>query len=258
MATKIHPTAIIDGGAEIGDGVEIGPYCVIGAGVQIGSGSWLQGHVMVCGPTVLGSGNRVFAYASIGQQTQDLKYAGEPTYLEVGDGNTFREFVTVNRGTAPGSKTVIGSRGNFLAYSHIAHDCVVGDDVIFSNNGTIAGHVTVGNHVILGGLTAVHQFCRIGDFAITGGCSKVVKDVPPFFLADGNPAQIRGINSVGLERNGFSAEDIRGIKDAYRVLYRSQLTQQDALERLEAAYDRGSLVGRLSDFVRSSARGITG
>ena len=153
---------------------------------------------------------------------------------------------------------MIGSRCNFLAYSHIAHDCAVGDDVIFSNNGTIAGHVTVGNHVVLGGFTAVHQFCRIGDFAITGGCSKVVKDVPPFFLADGNPAQIRGINAVGLERNGFSAEDVRGIKEAYRILYRGKLTQKEALDQLDLAFGKESVVGRLADFVRESVRGITG
>jgi UDP-N-acetylglucosamine acyltransferase len=258
MDTKIHPTAVIDAGAEIGSGVEVGPYCVVGDGVRLGDGCWLQGHVTICGPSVIGARNRFFAYGSIGQQTQDLKYEGEPTYLTVGEGNTFREFVTVNRGTSPGARTVIGSRGNFLAYSHIAHDCVVGDDVIFSNNGTVAGHVTVGNHVVLGGFTAVHQFCRIGDFAITGGCSKVVKDVPPFFLADGNPAQIRGINAVGLERNGFSADDIRGIKEAYRILYRGKLTQREALDQLDLAYGKGSVVGRLADFVRESVRGITG
>ena len=258
MATRIHPTAIIDHGAEVGDGVEIGPYCIVGDGVRLGDGCWLQGHVTICGPSVIGTGNRFFAYGSIGQQTQDLKYEGEPTYLTVGDDNTFREFVTVNRGTSPGARTVIGSRCNFLAYSHIAHDCAVGDDVIFSNNGTIAGHVTVGNHVVLGGFTAVHQFYRIGDFAITGGCSKVVKDVPPFFLADGNPAQIRGINAVGLERNGFSAEDIRGIKEAYRILYRGKLTQKEALDQLDLAFGKESVVGRLADFVRESVRGITG
>ncbi len=258
MATRIHPTAIIDHGAEVGDGVEIGPYCIVGDGVRLGDGCWLQGHVTICGPSVIGTGNRFFAYGSIGQQTQDLKYEGEPTYLTVGDDNTFREFVTVNRGTSQGARTVIGSRCNFLAYSHIAHDCAVGDDVIFSNNGTIAGHVTVGNHVVLGGFTAVHQFCRIGDFAITGGCSKVVKDVPPFFLADGNPAQIRGINAVGLERNGFSAEDVRGIKEAYRILYRGKLTQKEALDQLDLAFGKESVVGRLADFVRESVRGITG
>ncbi len=258
MATRLHPPAIIDLGAEVGDGVEIGPYCIVGDGVRLGDGCWLQGHVTICGPSVIGTGNRFFAYGSIGQQTQDLKYEGEPTYLTVGDDNTFREFVTVNRGTSPGARTVIGSRCNFLAYSHIAHDCAVGDDVIFSNNGTIAGHVTVGNHVVLGGFTAVHQFCRIGDFAITGGCSKVVKDVPPFFLADGNPAQIRGINAVGLERNGFSAEDIRGIKEAYRILYRGKLTQKEALDQLDLAFGKESVVGRLADFVRESVRGITG
>ncbi|MEI6872421.1 MAG: acyl-ACP--UDP-N-acetylglucosamine O-acyltransferase, partial [Verrucomicrobiota bacterium] len=168
---NIHPTAVIHSSAQIGQDCEIGPFCVIGENVSLGDGCWLQGHVTVMGPSVFGSGNRFFAYCSLGQQTQDLKYAGEPTFLEVGNDNTFREFVTVNRGTAPGAKTSIGSGGNFLAYSHIAHDCTVGDRVIFSNNGTIAGHVEVGDHAVIGGLTAVHQFCRIGAHAITGGCS---------------------------------------------------------------------------------------
>ena len=182
--------------------------------MRLGEGCWLQGHVTVMGPSTFGSGNRLFAYCSLGQQTQDLKYADEPTYLEVGDENTFREFVTVNRGTAPGARTKLGNGGNFLAYSHIAHDCTVGDRVIFSNNGTIAGHVEVGDHAVIGGLTAVHQFCRIGAHAITGGCSKIVQDVPPYMIADGNPAEVRGINRVGLERMGFGPESLKLLKEA--------------------------------------------
>ena len=204
----------------------MGPYCVIGAGVELGAGCWLQHHVSLTGPSRIGPRNRFFAFTSIGQQTQDLKYAGEPTYLEVGEGNCFREFVTVNRGTAPGASTRIGSRGHFLAYSHVAHDCTVGDGVIFSNNGTIAGHVEVGDHAIIGGLTAVHQFCRIGQHAITGGCSKIVQDVPPFMIADGNPGEVRGYNKVGLERHGFDEEAVRAIKEAYRIIYRSRMNLQ--------------------------------
>ncbi len=253
---KIHPTAIVDAGAHLGEGCEIGPYCIVGAGVELGPYCWLQNHVTVMGLSRIGRENRFYAYASIGQQTQDLKYAGEPTYLEVGDQNTFREFVTVNRGTAPGAATRVGSGGNFLAYSHIAHDCVVGDRVIFSNNGTIGGHVEVGDYVVVGGLTAVHQFCRIGAHAITGGCSKIVQDVPPYMIADGNPAEIRGLNRVGLERHGFGTESQRALKEAYRILYRSDLNQQQALERLGNELGEEEAVRPLLEFLKGSRRGV--
>jgi UDP-N-acetylglucosamine acyltransferase len=256
MPTVIHPTAIIDSSAQIGADCHIGPYCIIGADVVLGDGCWLQHHVTIMGPSRIGKGNKFYAYGSIGQQTQDLKYAGEPTYLQLGDDNTFREFVTVNRGTAPGASTRIGSGGNFLAYSHIAHDCVVGDRVIFSNNGTIAGHVEVGDHAVIGGLTADHQFCRIGAHAITGGCSKIVQDVPPFMIADGNPAAIRGLNKVGLERQGYSEESLKSLKDAYRVLYRSSLNLQQAVERLQAVPEHSPELDRLLEFLQSSQRGI--
>jgi UDP-N-acetylglucosamine acyltransferase len=224
--------------------------------VKLGERCWLQAHVTVMGPSTFGSGNKFFAYCSLGQQTQDLKYSSEPTYLEVGDDNTFREFVTVNRGTAPEARTRIGNGGNFLAYSHIAHDCTVGDRVIFSNNGTIAGHVEVGDHAVIGGLTAVHQFCRIGAHAITGGCSKIVQDVPPFMIADGNPAEIRALNKVGLERHGFGLETVKELKEAYRSLYRSELNLQQAVERLQALEARGAEVDRLLVFLTSSQRGV--
>ena len=224
--------------------------------MKLGERCWLQAHVTVMGPSTFGSGNKFFAYCSLGQQTQDLKYSSEPTYLEVGDDNTFREFVTVNRGTAPEARTRIGNGGNFLAYSHIAHDCTVGDRVIFSNNGTIAGHVEVGDHAVIGGLTAVHQFCRIGAHAITGGCSKIVQDVPPFMIADGNPAEIRALNKVGLERHGFGLETVKELKEAYRSLYRSELNLQQAVERLQALEARGAEVDRLLVFLTSSQRGV--
>jgi len=256
VSTQIHPTAVVDPSVQLGEGCNIGPYCVLGAGVVLGDGCWLQNHVTLMGPTRAGARNRFYSFCSIGQQTQDLKYAGEPTYLQIGDDNTFREFVTVNRGTAPGASTRIGSGGNFLAYSHIAHDCVVGDRVIFSNNGTIAGHVEVGDHAVIGGLTAVHQFCRIGAHAITGGCSKIVQDVPPFMIADGNPAAIRGLNKVGLERQGFSEESLKSLKDAYRVLYRSSLNLQQAVERLQAVPEHSPELDRLLEFLQSSQRGI--
>ena len=256
MSAKIHPTAVIDPRAEIDAGCEIGPYCVIGADVRLGEGCWLQHHVSLSGPSKIGAGNKFHAFASIGQQTQDLKYASEPTHLSVGDDNTFREFTTVHRGTAPGSYTRIGSRGNFLAYSHIAHDCIVGDGVIFSNNGTLAGHVEVEDYAIIGGLTAVHQFCRIGRHAITGGCSKIVQDVPPFMIADGNPAKVRSYNKVGLERHGFSEEAQRAIKEAYRLIYRSELNLQQAAEQIRAELAGSPEVEQLLQFVTASPRGI--
>lgn len=256
MSAKIHPTAVIDPRAAIGEGCEIGPYCVIGPEVELGADCWLQHHVSVSGPSRIGRGNRFFAFGSIGQQTQDLKYAGEPTHLAIGDGNCFREFVTVHRGTAPGSLTRIGSGGNFLAYSHIAHDCIVGDGVIFSNNGTLAGHVEVGDYAVIGGLTAVHQFCRIGRHALTGGCSKIVQDVPPFLIADGNPAKVRSYNKVGLERHGFSDDAMRAIKEAYRLIYRSELNLQQAVEQIRQEVPPGPEVAQLLDFIANSPRGI--
>ena len=256
MSTRIHPTAIIDSTAQIGEGCEIGPYCVIGPNVEIGPDCWLQHHVSVSGPSKIGSGNRFYAFSSIGQQTQDLKYAGEPTYLAIGDGNTFREFVTVHRGTAKGTVTRIGNGGNFLSYSHIAHDCIVGNNVIFSNNGTLAGHVEVGDHAIIGGLTAIHQFCRIGAYALTGGCSKIVQDVPPFMIADGNPAKVRSYNKVALERHGFSDESHRAIKEAYRLIYRSALNLQQAVEQIRSDLPETPEVTQLLAFVTSSPRGI--
>jgi UDP-N-acetylglucosamine acyltransferase len=252
----IHPTAIVDPAAQIDPGARIGPYCVIGPEVTIGPDTELQHHVTVMGPSKIGARNFFFAYTSIGQKTQDLKYAGEPTYLEIGDRNTFREFCTVNRGTLPGTKTVVGSGGNFLAYSHIAHDCIVGNNVIFSNNGTLAGHVEVGDHAVIGGLTAIHQFCRVGRHAITGGCSKIVQDVPPFMIADGNPAVVRGINSVGLERAGFSAETLRALKEAYRLLYRSNLNVKQAVEAIRKEIPGNAEVEELCIFVETSQRGI--
>lgn len=257
MGTEIHATAIVDPAAELGDGIVIGPYCVVGAGVALGDGCRLHNHVTLAGPSQIGANNEFFPYASIGQRSQDLKYAGEPTHLKIGEGNTFREFCTVNRGTAPGSYTTVGSHGNFLAYSHIAHDCIVGDHVIFSNNGTLAGHVTVGDHAIMGGLTAVHQFCRIGAHAITGGCSKIVQDVPPYMIADGNPGKVRAVNTVGLGRRGFSEENIALIKKAHRVLYRENRNHREAVALMRDWPARSAEIDLLIDFVASTERGIS-
>jgi UDP-N-acetylglucosamine acyltransferase len=253
---QIHPTAIVDPAARIGTGTNVGPYCVIGPEVVIGETCWLQHHVTLTGPMRAGDGNKFYAYCSIGQQTQDLKYKGEPTYLEIGNENVFREFVTVNRSTTSDGKTRIGNRGNFLAYSHIGHDCTVGDDVVFSNNGTLAGHVQIGDHAVMGGLTAVHQFCRIGRYAITGGCSKIVQDVPPFMIADGNPAEIRGINLVGLERKNFSPESVKLIKEAFRIIYRSKYNTRQAVEAVRKELPPSAEINQIIEFIEQSERGI--
>jgi UDP-N-acetylglucosamine acyltransferase len=252
----IHPTALADSSAKLGNGTTIGPYCIVGPGVSLGENCWLQHHVTLVGPLRAGCGNKFYAYCSIGQQTQDLKYRGEPTYLELGDDNTFREFVTVNRSTLETGCTRVGSRGNFLAYSHVGHDCVVGDAVVFSNNGTLAGHVQVGDHAVIGGLTAVHQYCRIGRFAITGGCSKIVQDVPPFMIADGNPAEVRGVNQVGLERAGFSGDKIKPIKEAYRIIYRKKLNTAQAISELREKWGTSEEVRAIVEFIEATERGI--
>jgi UDP-N-acetylglucosamine acyltransferase len=255
-SVTIHPTALVDASARLGAGTVIGPYSVVGPSVSLGENCWLQHHVTLCGPLTAGSGNKFYAYCSIGQQTQDLKYKGEPTYLEIGNENTFREFVTINRSTLHTGCTRVGNHGNFLAYAHIGHDCAVGNAVVFSNNGTLAGHVQVGDHAVIGGLTAVHQFCRIGRFAITGGCSKIVQDIPPFMIADGNPAKVRGINQVGLERAGFPPEKIKPIKEAFRLIYRGKMNTKQALAELQARLGENEEVQAIAKFIETSERGI--
>ncbi len=256
MGTEIHPTAVVDAEAELGENVKIGPYCVIYAGVQLGDGCTLQNHVTIHGSTEIGRDNTFFAYASIGQQTQDLKYEAEPTYLRVGDGNTFREFTTVNRATSPGDATILGSHGNFLAYSHIGHDCRIGDHVIFSNSCQLAGHVIIGDHVVLGGLTGIHQFCQVGDHVITGGCTKIVQDVPPFMVIDGNPARVRSHNSIGLRRRGYSEGQVESIKNAFKILYRQKLNATEAIHAIEDMPGATDETALIADFVRGSERGI--
>jgi UDP-N-acetylglucosamine acyltransferase len=254
--TKIHPSSVIDPSAILHPDVEVGPFCHIGPQVEMGCGTRLIGHVSIAGPTRIGEGNVFYPYCSIGQRSQDLKYTSEPTYLEIGNNNSFREFCTVNRGTLLGTKTIVGHHGNFLAYSHIAHDCIVGDHVLFSNNGTLAGHVIVEDHVVISGLSGVHQFCRLGQHSIIGGCTKIVQDVPPYMIADGNPAEVRGINQVGLERRGFLPEDTRTLREAYRLLYRSNLNVKQACEKIAADFSGPDVIARLLAFVASSKRGI--
>jgi UDP-N-acetylglucosamine acyltransferase len=253
----LHPTAIIDPAAKLGAGVQVGPYAVIGAAVELGDGCRVGHHATVEGPSRIGPRNEFFPYAAIGFKTQDLKYVGEPTHLEIGEGNVFREFTTVHRGTGPGEKTVIGDGNLFLAYSHIAHNCVVGHRTIFSNNATLAGHVTVGDHAIISGLSAVHQFCRIGAHSIIGGCAKIVQDVPPYLIVDGNPAQLRGVNHVGLERRGFAEADIKALRRAYRILADKTLNFSQAVEKIELSEDAANPhVKVLTEFFRTTQRGV--
>lgn len=254
--TQIHPSAVVSPDAQIGEDTEIGPFCQIGPRVVIGDRCRLLGHVTVEGPTNIGSDNVFYPYGSIGHRSQDLKYAAEPTFLEIGSRNSFREFCTINRGTAPEAKTTIGDDGNFLAYSHIAHDCTVGNHVIFSNNGTLAGHVIVEDHAVIGGLSGVHQFCRIGRHSIVGGCTKIVQDVPPYMIADGNPAEVRGVNQVGLERRGFSPEDARALREAYRILYRSNLNVRQSCDKIRSELGESDVLTHLLAFIETSQRGI--
>jgi UDP-N-acetylglucosamine acyltransferase len=255
--TQIHPTALVDSGAKLGPGVTVGAYAVIGAGVELGEGTQVGHHATLEGPSTFGARNVVFPYAALGFRTQDLKYKGEPTLLEIGEGNTFREFCTVHRGTGPGEKTFIGNNNLFLAYSHIAHNCVVGSHTIFSNNATLAGHVTVDDHAVISGLSAVHQFCRIGAHAIIGGCAKIVQDVPPYLIADGNPAQLRGVNQVGLERRGFSEADIKALRRAYRIVADRTLNFSQAVEKIAASEDAAHPhVSLLVEFLGTTKRGV--
>ena len=255
--TQIHPTALIDAKAQLGAGVQIGAYAVIGAGVELGDGSSVGHHATLEGPSKIGPRNEIFPYAAIGFKTQDLKYKGEPTHLQIGGGNTFREFSTVHRGTGVGEKTIVGDGNLFLAYAHVAHNCVIGNRTIFSNNATLAGHVVVGDHAVISGLSAVHQFCRIGAHSIIGGCAKIVQDVPPYLIADGNPAQLRGVNHVGLERRGFVEADIKALRRAYRILADKTLNFSQAVEKIEASEDASnSHVKILLNFLKSTQRGV--
>ncbi|MBX9742443.1 MAG: acyl-ACP--UDP-N-acetylglucosamine O-acyltransferase [Chthoniobacterales bacterium] len=256
MTTEIHPSAIIDPKAVIGAGTKIGPYCVIGAEVVLGEGCFLHNHVTLAGPTTIGDHNIFYPYGSIGGRSQDLKYSAEPTFLKIGDHNSFREFVTINRATAPHGITKIGNHGNFLAYTHIGHDCVIGDHVIFSNNTTLGGHVLIEDHVVIGGLSGVHQFCRIGEYGMIGGITKIVQDVPAFMIADGNPAAIRGINQVGLERAHFSASEIRDLREAYKFIFRKGYNTTQAVELLREKYSDSFVIKKLVDFIAASKRGI--
>ena len=253
----IHHTAVIHARAEIGADCEIGPYCVIGENVVLGDKCRLHSHVVIDGLTTLGKGNEIFPFASIGLKTQDLKWNGGVTRTQIGDYNTFREYVTVHSATGDGETTVVGSHNHILAYGHLAHNVTLGDHIIMSNVGTLAGHVTVEDHAIIGGLAAVHQFCRIGRMACIGGCPKVVQDIVPYMLSDGNPAKTRTVNKVGLERNGISDKAQSALKTAYKILFREGLITTNALSRIESELPPLPEVTHLIEFIRNSTRGIS-
>jgi UDP-N-acetylglucosamine acyltransferase len=255
--SEIHPTAVIHSGAQIGEDCKIGPYCVIGGQVVLGAGCTLHSHAVIEGCTRLGSGNEIFPFACIGAKTQDLKWKGGIARTEIGDNNVFREGVTVHSATNADEATVIGHNNLFLIHAHVAHDCIIGNHVIMSGVSGLAGHVRVEDHAIISAYSGVHQFCRVGRLAIVGGYSKVVQDVPPFMLVDGNPAETRTVNKVGLERHGLPEPTITALRQAYKILFREGLTVSNALARIEKEMPALPEIGHLVEFIRGSERGIS-
>jgi UDP-N-acetylglucosamine acyltransferase len=257
VAAGIHPNALVDPGARIEAGVSIGPFSVIGAQVEIGTGSVIGPHVVIDGPTRIGRDNRIFQFASVGAAPQDKKYAGEPTTLEIGNGNTIREFVSIHRGTVQdGGTTRIGDDNLIMAYVHIAHDCTVGNHTVLANAASLAGHVRVDDYAILGGFSLIHQFCQVGAHAFTSMGSIINRDVPPYVTVAGNFAEPRGINSEGLKRRGFDAARITAIKRAYKTLYKSSLPLAEARARLALAADDAPDLRLLLDFIDRSERSL--
>ena len=253
----IHPQAIVDPSARLADDVAVGPWTLIGPDVEIGPGTIIESHVVIKGPTRIGSNNRIFQFATVGEDCQDKKYAGELTRLEIGDNNIIREGVTIHRGTVQDEGiTRVGSDNLLMAYVHVAHDCNVGNHIVLANNAALAGHVHVGDHTILGGFTAVHQFCKIGAHVMCGAGTVVLQDIPSYTLATGNPAKPHGINSEGLKRRGFSAESIRLIKQAYKAIYRQNLTLSEALERVRELAKLDPAIEPVIQSLKASSRGI--
>ncbi|MGH7957913.1 MAG: acyl-ACP--UDP-N-acetylglucosamine O-acyltransferase [Opitutaceae bacterium] len=257
MSATIHPTAIIEAGAELGTDVTIGAFVFVGGNVVLGAGTRLHHHASVEGNTVMGLGCEVFPYACIGGKTQDLKFKGGNPGLRIGERNVFREFVTVHCATNDGDVTRLGSHNVLLATCHVAHDCVLGNHIVMSNGAVLAGHVLVEDHVVIGGYGGIHQFCRLGAFAMLSATAKLVHDLPPYFIADGTPAEVRAINRVGLERNGFTSGQIDRVKQIHRILYREGLNRSQALEKLAGNAQAGSEeFQRMLSFAKSSERGL--
>jgi len=254
---RIHPTAIVDPSADLADGVEVGPYSIVGADVAIGAGSVLGPHVVIGARTRLGARNRLFQFASIGEIAQDKKYGGEPTRTVIGDDNVFREYVTVNGGTAQDrGETTIGNGNWFLAYCHVAHDCVVGNETTWSNSAQVAGHVSIGDFVVMGAFSGVHQFGRVGAHAMLGAFAVVLQDVPPFTIVQGYPAVPKGTNNEGLRRRGFTPAAILAVRRAYKALYREGLSLDDARAKIQAAAEEEPALRALADFLAVPGRGI--
>lgn len=253
----IHPTAVIDSSAKIADSVEIGPYSIIGENVEIGEKTWIGPHVVIQGPCKIGAENKLFQFSSIGDVPQDKKFHGETSFLEIGDRNTIREFATINRGTEDGGGTTrIGNDNWLMAYIHIAHDCQIGDNTIFANNASLAGHAIIEDFVILGGFTLIHQFCKIGQHAFCGMGSAISKDVPPYMMVNGSPAHAHGLNSEGIKRKGFSKEAMKALRDAYKIIYRSSNTIEVAKVELKPLADKFPEVQNMLAFIEKSERGI--
>jgi len=253
----IDSTAIIDSKAELAEGVSVGPFSVIGADVKVGAGTVIGSHVVIKGPTNIGEQNRIYQFTSIGEDPQDKKYAAEITRLEIGDRNTIREYTSMHRGTKQDqSLTKIGSDNLFMAYTHVAHDCIIGDHVIMANGASLAGHVHLHSHAILGGFTLVHQFTQIGRYSFAAMGSAITQDIPPFVMVGGKPTRPHGINSVGMERNGISPEDIRLIRKAYKIIYKMNLRLEDAIEQMEDMAGDSKELSDMVSFLRNVSRGI--
>lgn len=257
MGASIHPLAVVEPGAELGADVAIGPFCRVGPHVRLGDRVNLRSHANVEGHTTLDAGCEVWPFASVGGKTQDLKYKGGAPRLVVGENTVIRECATLNCATYDGGETRVGSKCLIMAYCHVAHDCLVGNRVIMANNATLAGHIVVEDDAIIGGLTAVHQFVRIGRMSIVGGCARVLKDVPPYMMASDNELKVYGPNKVGLERHGVAPETQQALKQAYKIVFRTDLTVAKALERIEAELPPAPEIRNFVEFIRGSERGIT-
>jgi len=253
----IHSQAIIHKSASLGENVEVGPFSVIGKDVEIGDNTWVGPHVVINGPTTIGNDNKIYQFCSLGEIPQHIHYKNEVTRLIIGDRNIIREYCTFNRGTMiDNGETIIGNDNFIMAYVHIAHDCIVGNHTIFANNASLAGHVKVGNHVVFGGFTGIHQFCRIGDYAMTAIATISFKDIPPFVMAAGNTAVPRGLNTRGLKRSNFTDETVSVLKKAYKTVYRSGLELEDAVKQLESSAEKYIEVESFVSFIAGSERGI--